>query len=172
MLLCRVIEELENHIQVLPVYLFALTLVNARLACLFATTLPLDVILDCTVRQFSFYFLYPLVLLGFISFCFLLLTTTFFAVARCCPTGNLLSLNRLLVMVTIVVLILLSVQCCDGRYRIDAQEATWLGRDASKRVELHHLVFDIIYFNGRLGIIARERRQVVVHVHLFVILQR
>ena len=40
---CR--KELQNYIQVLLVYLFALTLVDARLACLLATPLFFDFLL-------------------------------------------------------------------------------------------------------------------------------
>ena len=49
-------KELQNNIQVLLVYLFALTLVNTRLACLLATTLFLDFILVRTLVYFHFNF--------------------------------------------------------------------------------------------------------------------
>ena len=43
--LSLVVEELENHIQVLLVYLLALSLMNAGLACLFSTTFLFYIIL-------------------------------------------------------------------------------------------------------------------------------
>ena len=155
----------------LPVYLFALSLANARLACLFATTLPLDVILvECAVLHFSFYFFDTFLLFLFVFGHFLLLPSAFFAGAPRCPIRNLLSLSRLLVIVTIEAV--LGGVHCDRRYWIDTWEATWLGRDARKRIALHHLVFDVIYyFHGRRrGTIAREGRQVIVH--LFVVLHK
>ena len=95
-LACR--KELQNNIQVLLVYIFALTLLDARFACLLATPLSLDFILVRTLVNFHLNLLNAIILFFFVHIYLFLLSATSLASLHLLSLCYFLALSRLVIV--------------------------------------------------------------------------